>query len=177
MKSNEKIILIDADVISHFIYAGEIITLPTIFKTKIYILDKVYAELERFPNRKKEVDNILRFKLFELMDFPEDNLEIKMEYTLLKKGLKGEGESACMAIARFTGDILASSNLKDTAEYCKRHHINYLTTMDFLCRAYKKEIFSLERCNEFIAKVLKSRNRLPVTRMQDYRCREIEFIL
>ena len=176
MKENEKIILIDADVVSHFIYAGEIIFLPHIFDYKIYILDKVYAELERFPNRKREVDNIINMKLFELMPFPEENADIRKEYALLKKGLKGEGESACMAIARFTGNILASSNLKDTAQYCKTHNINYLTTMDFLCYALKKGIFTIERCNDFISKVLKAGNRLPVTRMQDYICREKGFI-
>jgi len=176
MKKTEIIILIDTDVISHFIYAGEIIYLPHIFENKIYILDKVYAELERFPKRKREVDNIINMNLFKLMPFPEENNEIRKEYALLKKGLKGEGESACMAIARYTGNILASSNLKDTAQYCKTHHINYLTTMDFLCHALKKEIFTLERCNDFISKVLKAGNRLPVSRMQDYICREIEFI-
>jgi len=64
MKKTEVIILIDTDVISHFIYAGEIIFLPHIFNNTIYILDKVYAELERFPNRKREVDNIINMNLF-----------------------------------------------------------------------------------------------------------------
>jgi hypothetical protein len=35
---------------------------------------------------------------------------------------KGDGEAACMAIVRFSKDILASSNLKDIANYCKMHH-------------------------------------------------------
>jgi hypothetical protein len=67
-----------------------------IFDNKIYILDKVYAELVRFPNRKREVDNIIIMNLFKLMSFPEENADIRKEYALLKKGLKGE--SACMAI-------------------------------------------------------------------------------
>ncbi len=43
-----KLILLDADVVSHFIYAGEILLLPRIFHPlPIRILDKVYEELEQ----------------------------------------------------------------------------------------------------------------------------------
>ena len=169
----KRIILIDADVISHFITAGKIMILPSIYNYEIHILDKVYAELERFSNRKIEIDNIINFNLFKLMPFPEENLEIKKEYTFLKSGLKGDGESACMAVARYTDNILASSNLKDIAVYCNMHHVDYLTTMDFLCEALKREIFTLENCNDFISKVLKAGSKLPVTRMQDFKCRVI----
>ncbi|NWJ51295.1 MAG: hypothetical protein HXX14_20455 [Bacteroidetes bacterium] len=177
MKTIERIILIDADVVSHFIYAGEILSLPTIFKNKIFILDKVYAELQRFPKRKVEIDNILNFKLLEIMPFPEDNIEIKKEYAFLKKfRLKGDGESACMAVARYTNNILASSNLKDTAEYCKMHRVDYLTTMDFLYEAFRINIFSLERCNTFISKVKASGNKLPVNRLEDFKYRDLGFV-
>jgi hypothetical protein len=54
MENRSRIILIDADVVSHFITAGAILYLPVIFPNKIKVLDKVYAELERFPKRKKE---------------------------------------------------------------------------------------------------------------------------
>jgi hypothetical protein len=111
------------------------------------------------------------------MPFPEDNMEIKKEYAFLKKSLKGDGESACMAVARYTDNIIASSNLKDIAEYCKMHHVDYLTTMDCLCKALKRGIFSLKRCDEFIFKVLKAGSKLPVKRMQDFKCRDLGFLL
>lgn len=60
MGKTDRLILIDADVISHFISANEIITLPTIFPYRITILDKVYAELQLFPKRKTEFENLLR---------------------------------------------------------------------------------------------------------------------
>ncbi len=178
MKTNEKIILIDADVISHFIYAGEIKSLPSIFKNKIYILDKVYAELQRFPRRKAQINDILNSNLLEIMPFPEENPEIRKEYAHLKSVMfKGPGESACLAVARFFDQIVASSNLKDISEYCKMHHIDYLTTMDFLSEALKQNIFSIERCNDFITKVLSYGNRLPVVRIQDYKSRNTDFTL
>ncbi|WP_295715639.1 hypothetical protein [Mucilaginibacter sp.] len=176
-KSNKhRVILIDADVVSHFIYAGEILSLGGIFTNPIHILDKVYAELARFPQRKQYVENLLNMKIITVIDFPEDHTEIKKEYAHIKKlMLKGDGESACMAVARHSENILASSNLKDIASYCKMHRIDYLTTMDFLCRALQTGVFDLARCNAFIQAVLSNKNKLPVTKMQDYICRDIGF--
>ncbi|ADR23134.1 hypothetical protein MATR_30170 [Marivirga tractuosa] len=171
MKS-KKIILIDADVVSHFITGGAITLLPTIFKNKIKILDKVYDELSKFRNKKAEVDNLLRFKLIEKIDFPEENHEIRKEYMHIKKVMfKGDGEAACLAVVRKTKDILASSNLRDIASYCKMHELDYLTTMDFLCEAKTKNIMSETDCDNFIKRVKDAGSKLPVNSMKDYNCK------
>lgn len=174
-KKTEKIILIDADVLSHFITGGQILLLPKIFPYTIKVLDKVYAEISRMPGKKTEVDNLLKFRLIEQIPFPEDNPEIRKEYHYIKKKLfKGDGESACLAVVRYSKEILASSNLKDTASYCKLHQINYLTTMDFLCQAVKNGQLTESDCDDFILRVLKAGSRLPVKKLKDYDCREIE---
>lgn len=171
MGKSEKIILIDADVVSHFITGGAIIQLPSIFPYKIKVLDKVYAELSRFPKKKTEIDNLINFKLLEILPFPEENEIIKREYLYIKKIMfKGDGESACLAVVRNTKDILASSNLKDIASYCKMHSIEYLTTMDFLCEAKKEGILSEADCDSFIAKVKAAGSKLPVNKMAEYTC-------
>jgi hypothetical protein len=173
-KKSEKIILIDADVLSHFISGGQITLLPSIFPYPIKILDKVYAEISRMPGRKTEVDNLLNFKLIEQIPFPEDQTEIKKEYLHIKKMMfKGDGESACLAVVRYSKDILASSNLKDTEHYCKLHEISYLTTMDFLCQAVKNRQLSESDCDDFIQRVLKEGSRLPVKKWGEYGCREV----
>jgi len=41
------------------------------------------------------------------------SIEISKEYALLKK-TKGIGEAACMAVARYSNEYIASSNLKDS---------------------------------------------------------------
>jgi predicted nucleic acid-binding protein len=175
-KKNEKIILIDADVLSHFISGGQITLLHKIFPYPIKILDKVYAEISRMPGRKTEVDNLLNFKMIERIPFPEYNPEIRKEYHYIKKKLfKGDGESACLAVVRYSKDILASSNLKDTAHYCKLHQINYLTTMDFLCQAVKNGQLTEADCDDFIQRVLKAGSRLPVKKWGEYECREVMF--
>ena len=172
MPKIERIILIDADVVSHFIIAGSITKLTTIFSYKIKILDKVYRELERFPKRKIEVDNLLNFRLIEMIPFPEDRSDIKKEYYYIKKNLfKGDGEAACLAYVRFSKDIIASSNLKDIRHYCELHSLNYLTTMDFLCEAVKKGVMDEDECDAFIGKVILAKGKLPVNKLKDYRCR------
>jgi len=176
MKKNEKIILIDSDVISHFITGGLITLLPKIFPYPIKILDKVYAEIIRMPGRKADVENLLDLKLMEKIPFPEENPEVKKEYLHIKKLMfKGDGEAACLAVVRYSKDILASSNLKDIASYCKMHQISYLTTMDFLCQAVKDSLISEKDADDFIKKVIGSGSRLPVKSWKEFTCREIVF--
>lgn len=171
-KAENKIIIIDADVVSHFIKAGEIYSLNSIFEYEIRVLDKVYNELKNNHTWKNQIDNLIEQRIIKIETFPEDNSEIKKEYFHIKKVMfKGEGESACLAYVRYTNNIIASSNLKDIASYCKTHNITYLATMDFLCYALEKKIFSLERCNLFISKVLASRGKLPVQKMENHTCR------
>ena len=176
MKKNEKFILIDADVISHFVTGGLITLLPKIFPYPIKILDKVYSEISRMPGRKSDVDNLLNFKLMELIPFPEEDLIIKKEYLHIKKLMfKGDGEAACLAVVRYSEHILASSNLKDIGSYCKMHQITYLTTMDFLCKAVQDKLLTEQDCDAFIQKVIQAGSRLPVKSLKEYKCREINF--
>jgi hypothetical protein len=180
MASTNRIILIDADVISHFIRANEHLELPNIFPNNpIHILDKVHAELQAWPSPEMLncVSDLLSSKKMRLINFPDDNDLIVREYAYIKSRLfKGDGESACLAVARYQSKILASSNLKDTQSYCSMHTIDYLTTMDFLCEALSKNLFDINRCNQFINRVITARGRLPVTNMNSYTCRLINFL-
>lgn len=169
-----KIILLDADVVSHFIYAGEILYLPKIFHPlPVKVLDKVYEELEQWRDKKTQVDNLVNMKLLEIMPFPEDPTIVREFLYIQKLMFRGKGESACMAVVRHTKDILASSNLKDIKRYCDMHNIVYLTTMDFLCHALATGIFDEARCDAFIRAVLASGNKMPVKSMRDYACRDL----
>ncbi len=153
MEKINRIILVDADVVSHFITAGEAENIHLIFPNNpIHLLDKVHAELQNWKNASVGfiVSDLLKKKRIMLIDFPEDNEEIKKEYFLIKKlHFKGDGESACLVVARYTKNILASSNLSDIKNYCSLHNMDYLTTMDFLCTAMAKGVFTEARCDAF----------------------------
>jgi hypothetical protein len=180
MQSLNRVILIDADVVSHFLTAGEGDAIATIFPNNpIYILDKVHAELQNWPIKSmlEEVNKLTSTEKIRLMAFPEDNEQIKKEYFWIKKmQFKGDGESASLAVARYNKNILASSNLKDIKSYCVMHKIDYLTTMDFLCAALKAKLFTEERCNQFIKRVLDNKSKLPCSSMNEYQCRKIDFL-
>jgi hypothetical protein len=180
MEKSSRIILIDADVVSRFITAGEAERIHLIFPNNpIHMLDKVHAELQRWknPNIGVAVSKLLSKKRIKLIDFPEDNEEIKKEHYHIKKlQLRGDGESACLAFVKFNKNILASSNLRDIKNYCEMHKIDYLTTMDFLCEALSKKIFKQSECDTFLQKVITAGGKLPVKKMIEYRCREVGFI-
>jgi hypothetical protein len=180
MKRDGRKILIDADVISHFVSAKKSEKLSVIFpNNQIYILDKVHAELQRWPSKTIliTISKLLSSKEVRLMAFPEQDENISKEYAYIKSRLfKGDGESATLAVARFKNNIIASSNLKDIKSYCATHTIDFLSTMDFLCQALSTNIFTLVECNDFITEVLKAGSILPVKRMEDFICRQILFV-
>lgn len=160
-------ILLDADVVRHFLKASKFLfILPKIFPRQLVILDKVKQELCRSASLMQSVNNFLMQTKIPIIDFPQKR-EIILEYATLLKTF-GSGESACMAVARFQKQYIASSNLKDIAIYCSKHSITYYTTMDLLNEAYKKGLMTEADCDEFIYEVLRSGSILPCTTMNGW---------
>lgn len=157
-KSSEPKILLDADVVIHFIKAGQQLLLPKVFPNRFVMLDKVYKELTVRDSKAIPVNNFLMWCKIPVIPIPV-NADIVREYARLKKEL-GEGEAACLAVARYTKDYIASSNLKDIDTYCNEHGIVYYTTMDLLLELYKQGIMSEAECNQFIYDVKNKGSRL-----------------
>lgn len=114
------------------------------------------------------------------MDFP-DELEISKEFARIKreKPLIGDGERACMAVALYRENVVASSNFRDVAPYCNEHNILYLGTLDILSIAVRKGIYDENRCDAFIQDALKfNKARFPagVTAMRFYTPKDISFL-
>lgn len=149
--NTEPRILLDCDVIIHFTKAGQQLLLPKIFPDRFVILDKVKAELDKRKKSIVALDNFIEWAKIEVIPFPKDKAII-MEYARLKTNM-GDGEAACMAVAKHTKDYIASSNLKDIKEYCDYFGIVYLTTMDILLEAYHKGVLNETECNTFIQEV------------------------
>jgi len=162
----KKLILLDADVISHFISGDCIEILPLIFKYQKVILDIVANELRQAKKFKDIINNLITSKTIQEINFDNDK-QIIFEYVKLRKTF-GKGESACMAYCKFNKDILASSNLKDIYKYCETNKIQYLTTMDFLVEAQKTNLLTNEDCNLFIKKVKQKGSKLPVDTLNQY---------
>ncbi len=91
------------------------------------------------------------------------------EYFQLLQKL-GKGESACMIYCKDHQDVLGSSNLKDIQEYCSRNNITYLTTLDFLYYAYRRNKLTQQECTTFIQAVNNAGSKLPNIDISQYRC-------
>jgi predicted nucleic acid-binding protein len=68
-KKIEKKILLDADVISHFITGGQFGLLPSIFQEKKVILDIVVNELRAAKKFKTYIDNAISFSFLTEINF------------------------------------------------------------------------------------------------------------
>lgn len=162
----EKRILVDADVISHFISGGQFGLLPHIFHYKKVLLDIVANELRASRKFKTYIDNVTRTGFIEEIHF-QGKKEVLIEYAKLIRTF-GKGESACMAYCKFNKDFLASSNLRDISKYCEENEISYLTTMDLLVEALKTKQLTEQECDEFIIKVKVAGSKLPVNCVAAY---------
>ena len=165
--SDPPMILLDSDVIRHFINGGQLDKLAAIFPGRFMILDKVKQEICRSTALKPVVEGFIARQNIPVMSFPKDQ-EIIMEYAYLCREF-GVGESACMAVARHQKQFIASSNLKDIGKFCDKHGITYLTTMDILSQGLDDKIMSANECNQFITDVLAKGSKLPFTNIADLR--------
>jgi predicted nucleic acid-binding protein len=163
---DETKILLDADVVIHFVKAGYQMKLTSIFPGRLIMLDKVKQELMKRRSDTLGIANFLDWCKIPVESMPND-VTILREYARLKQ-LRGEGESACMAVARFRSQYIASSNLRDIREYCEEYGITYYTTMEILEEAMNTGMMTETECDQFISEVKQKKSRLPVNSMKDY---------
>lgn len=170
MTAKTKIVL-DADVIIHFVKAGQFSLLPDIFPEYQYlILDVVYDEVTVSRAMKTQIDNTLTFFASRITNVKfEPKGESRFEYARLRNTLLlGKGESACMVYCRDNKDVLGSSNLRDIKEYCSLNQITYLTTLDFLYYAFIRKKMTKEDVDAFMVEVVAKGSKLPAVDIERY---------
>ena len=162
-------IVLDSDVIIHFIKAGCVSALFKILPSYEYIiLSQVYDELKAHQT---QIENqIIFFHDLRIENYsPKGNAMV--EFFRLNLTM-GKGESACMVYCKENNYILGSSNINDIHLYCNDNGITYLTTLDFLYYAYKNKVMTQEECNQFMSDVKNSGSKLPkrITDRVKYNC-------
>lgn len=160
-------VLVDADVVSHFLVGGRMALLAVVFPGRLAMLAQVETELRVVRNFNSTIDNFIRFCQVEQISLPATNDPLTLEYLTLQRTF-GKGESACMAMARFRGNYIASSNLRDIKSYCEQHRITYYTTFDILHLAIQGNHLTVPDCNAFITQVKAAGSRLPFATYQDF---------
>lgn len=166
-QKDEPKILLDADVVIHFVKAGYQMKLSAIFSGRLVMLDKVKQELVKRRSEALGIENFLNWCKIPVEEMPKD-IQILKEYASLQK-LRGPGESACMAVARFRKDYIASSNIIDIKAYCEQHEIVYYTTLDILEIAITNNHLTEDECDKFIAEVKSKDSKLPCNTMAEFR--------
>lgn len=171
MAEVEKVkVVLDSDVIIHFIKGECLSLLPKILPAYSFIILDVVYERELANSHRMMLQNfVTQLKTISIVTW-KPGWEERQEFIKLQKQF-GIGESASMAYCNFHNDILASSNLKDIVEYCEAKNITYFTTMDFLYQAMYRNIISEQECDEFITSVLARGSKLPVTKISEYKPR------
>lgn len=120
-----------------------------IMPTIVSLLSAHESAMQEFHDmRAKDQEHLNQIKAF-----------IKQEHDILSKIIKDYGYLD-----------LGSNNLRDVKAYCNMHGVELLGTMDFLCEALRKNILTVEQCDDFISQVFPAGSRLPVTNKQDYYC-------
>lgn len=166
-KNGEPKILLDCDVIIHFLKGGKILELPTIFPGRFVMLDKVQKELNKRNSNALAIGFFLAAGSVPLIPMPTDQ-DIVKEYLMLKKSMD-DGEAACLAVAKFKKEYVASSNITQITTYCVANGIIFYTTMDLLQEATIKGIMTDAECNTFIQEVKNKQSRLPCNTITEYR--------
>lgn len=168
-------IVIDSDIIIHFIKGGQLHILHNIFPAyECVILDVLYRD-ELCLNRNTQNYLINYQKIYPkgIIVIPfSPTVQMQKEYALLTR-MYGKGESACMVYCKYNQDVLGSSNIRDIMSYCEMNSITYLTTMDFLWKAYISNILTEDDCNQFISQVLLKGSKLPVKEIKDFTPRAV----
>ena len=163
MSNPDKKILLDADVISHFIKGDQLNSLPQIFPNKLLILDIVKQEISNRSGWYQVIQQFIDNTDVQEVAFPQE-IEFLNEYahlTSTRGHALGKGESACLVYCRYNKDILASSNLKDILRYCDFHNIEYIKTDDILYEGFKKGILTESICDEFIQTIKRKGSKFP----------------
>lgn len=167
MSPGEPKILLDCDVFIHFLKGGRIYELFKIFPGRFVMLDRVKMELLKRNSNQLAVAVVFGTADIEEMAMPTDQ-EIVKEYFTLKK-LMDDGEAACLAVARFRKEYVASSNITQISGYCATHQIGLYTTMDLLVEAVTRGVLTEAECDQFITEVRVRNSKLPCGTMAEYR--------
>ena len=161
MKDKKLKIVLDTDVVLHFMKGGRLSLLLDIFASECeyVMLSTTYDEI-RNRDQKNQIDNHINLlKNLTKVEFNPTG-EMRRVYAMLTSQF-GKGESACMAYCQFEHHVIGSNNTRDIREYCNNYGISYLTTGDFLYYAIKRGKMIESEAAQLIADARAQGSNLP----------------
>lgn len=165
----------DNDCISAFLWVEKQSILTRLYPNKIVIPQPVYNELS-FPgiqHLKMRVDSMINNGDVEIRHI-QTNTEAYDFYFKMTQNpdinhkIIGNGEAACLALAKSENGIIASNNLKDIRDYIEEYSLKHITTGDIMIEAYQKGIITEAQGNMIWANMLAKRRRIGARSFSEY---------
>lgn len=160
-----KKLVFDTTVLSNFLLADALPLLILRYQNRGVISWEVYDELTAGFRKSPAMHNIEQ--LMEQGTFSLVTLQKKEHsfYSTLLDAL-GKGEASCIALARFSCNIVASDD-KAARRICDSHNISYTGTIGILISACRDGQLSLDNADKMHTKMVDEGFYSPVKRISD----------
>lgn len=165
----------DTDCLSAFLWVGRESLLVKLYPGEVMIPRQVYGELSSpgVPQLKAGIDTLLLQKQVAIVDIEIGTEASDLYYTLSVSPSRGhavigKGEAASIALAKTTGGIVASNNLRDIFSYIEEFSLRHVTTGDILAEAFDKQYITENQGNAIWASMLSKRRKLGENTFSDY---------
>lgn len=146
-----------------------------LYPNRIIIPKEVYNELSNpsVPHLKSRIDQLVNLKVASIktIEIPSEEYEIFAKLTKHPdKGhcIIGNGEAACIALAKTSSGIIASNNLKDISKFIEEYNLQNKTTGDILKEALEKGIITEKQGNIIWKNMIKYRRKLGSNSFTEY---------
>lgn len=159
-------VVFDNDCLSSFLWSNTCDLLTQLFARPILVPAQVVAELDNLRSFRayvwvcESLDMYVADGRLTVCDI-EAGTPAAVEYVRLTESSArpiGSGEAAALIIARERGGTVASNNLKDVLDYCRRYSVNLVTTRDILCLCLDRGFIDLAKGEE-IWRCMRDRRR------------------
>lgn len=162
----------DTDCLSSFIKANREDLLASLYSKRMFVPWNVYREISRIDRLKRKMDILIKDKHIKKISFNLDSKEYKDFSYLIdvynNKYYIGEGEAACIALAKNNNGVLASNNLKDIKRYIDEYKLKHLTSADILKQALKNKFITKIEGNNIWRDMLNEGIYLPYDSFDNY---------
>lgn len=155
----------DTDCLSAFLLVDEENLLYALYPGRLVIPGQVYTELSCVPRLKNKTDTLISCHKAAVKCIETETEAAELYYILTESpsqghAVIGRGEAACIALAKTTGGILASNNLRDISSYVQEFKLQLMTTGNILVDACCKRLIGEELGNTIWAKMLARHRKL-----------------
>lgn len=162
----------DSDCISAFLWVKGQNLITQLYSKKIVIPKQSYNEISAVPHLKKAINTMIVNEDAIIYDMLTDTAEYQLYVDLITgaEGHKaiGDGEAACIALAKEKNGIIASNNLKDIDYLVSSFSLNHITTGGILVEAYEKGMITENEGNKIWADMLNKRRKIGANSFSEY---------